>query len=134
MTAHHQFFSPHSDDLAAQLWGASQWGRDSEVLDLLARGAPTDSDYYTRVRSGGTPLIAACYNNRPLTAEHLLKWGAKVEARDERNYTALHYACALNAPDCVRLLLAHNSPTGEPGCVCSYVHRLAAMLGDCQLV
>ena len=64
----------------------------------------------------------ACDFNYPLTAEHLLKWGAALDARDEGNNTALHYACANNAADCVRLLLAHNSPTGEPGCVCSCVH------------
>ena len=66
--------------------------------------------------------MVACYYNYPLTAEHLLKWGAALDARDESNSTALHYACDNNAADCVRLLLAHNSPTGEPGCVCSCAH------------
>ena len=66
--------------------------------------------------------MRACWYNHPLTAEHLLKWGAALDARDEENWTALHYACVNNAADCVRLLLAHNSPTGEPGCVCSCVH------------
>ena len=122
LTAHHQFFSPHSDYLAEQLYWASVSGQDSHVLDLLTRGAPTDSDWYTRERSGLTPLMEACESNHPLTAEHLLKWGAAVDARDKNNNTALHYAYVNNAADCVRLLLAHNSPTGEPGCVCSCVH------------
>ena len=92
------------------------YGQDSDVLDLLTRGAPTDnSDWYTRVLSGQTPLMVACRFNDPLTAEHLLKWGAALDARDVNNNTALHYACDGNAADCVRLLLAHNSPTGEPG-------------------
>ena len=60
--------------------------------------------------------------NHPLTAEHLLNWGAVLDARDEVNWTALHWACANNAAVCVRLLLAHNSLTREPGCVCSCVH------------
>ena len=117
MTAHNQFFFPHSDDLARQLYYASADGQGSRVLDLLTRGAPTDGDWYTRVVNGQTPLMRACVNNHPHTAEHLLKWGAAVDARNEYNYTALHYACANNAADCVRLLLAHNSLTGEPGCV-----------------
>ena len=66
--------------------------------------------------------MMSCAYNHPLTAEHLLKWGAALDARDVSNRTALHWACARNAVDCVRLLLAHNSPTGEPGCVCSCVH------------
>ena len=122
LTAHHQFFSPHSDDLAYQLYNASIAGQDSRVLDLLTRGAPTDSDWYTRERSGLTPLMQACARNHLLTAEHLLKWGAAQDTRNENNNTALNFACACNATDCVRLLLAHNSPTGEPGCVCSCVH------------
>ena len=122
LTAHHQFFSPHSDHLAEQLYIASMQGQDSRVLDLLTSGVPTDGDWYTRKRSGRTPLMMACYHNHLLTAEHLLKWGAALDARNEDNWTALHYACVNYYADCVRLLLAHNSPTGEPGCVCSCVH------------
>ena len=77
--------------------------------------------------------MQACLYNQPLTAEHLLKWGAVVDKRGDGNNTALHWACWDNYMDCVRVLMDHNSPTGEPGCVCSCVHSLAAMLGDCQL-
>ena len=66
--------------------------------------------------------MGACANNHLLTAEHLLKWGAALDVRNVNNWTALHCACDKNAADCVRLLLAHNSPTGEPGCVCSCAH------------
>ena len=79
--------------------------------------------------------MQACRSNQPLTAEHLLKWGAVVDKRSVvDNRTALHFACYNNYMDCVRVLMAHNSPTGEPGCVCSCAHSLAAMLGDCELV
>ena len=97
------------------------------MLALLARGADPDYDEYTA-------LMAACVYNQPLTAEHLLKWGAALDKSDDDNRTALHDACINNSMDCVRVLMDHNSPTGEPGCVCSCVHSLAAMLGDCQLV
>ena len=89
------------------------------MLDLLARGADPNNDYYNREHSGLTPLMRACQFNQPLTAEHLLKWGAVVDKRNESNNTALHYACYHNCMGCVRVLMAHNSPTGEPGCVCS---------------
>ncbi len=39
--------SPHSDDLAKQLYQASLCGRDEEVLKLLQRGVRPNSDYYT---------------------------------------------------------------------------------------
>ena len=58
--------------------------------------------------------MRACYYNHPLTAEQLLKWGARVELRDGYNWTALHDACDGNSMPCVRLLMSHNSPTGEP--------------------
>ena len=58
--------------------------------------------------------MRACYSNQPLTAEQLLKWGARVELRDGNNWTALHYACAGKSMPCVKLLMSHNSPTGEP--------------------
>ena len=62
-------------------------------------------------------MMQACINKHPLTAEHLLKWGARTDTRNVFNKTALHYVCDSNAADSVKLLLAHNSPTGEPGCV-----------------
>ncbi len=53
--------SPHSDNLAKQLYWASSDGRDQEVLELLQRGAPpNNSDYYTREQYGYTPLHRAC--------------------------------------------------------------------------
>ena len=63
---------------------------------------------------GSTPLMVACGYNYPLTAEQLLKWGARVELRGEDNLTALHWACNDNSMPCVRVLMSHNSPTGEP--------------------
>ena len=87
------------------------------MLALLARGTDPNKLYY-----GSTPLIEACMYKQPLTAEHLLKWGAVVDKRDEYNSTALHLACYHNSMDCVQVLMDHNSPTGEPGCVCVAVY------------
>ena len=122
LTTHYQFFSPHSDNLAEQLYNASISSDSDTVLGLLRRGADPNSDWYERENSGYTPLMVACYYNRPLIARHLVQWGARTDTRTvDTNRTALHYACREKSIECVRVLLAHHSPTGEPGCVCSCV-------------
>ena len=65
--------------------------------------------------------MKACRQNRPLTAELLLKWGARIEVGDEDNWTALHWACQVKRMDFVQLLMFHNSPTGDAGHVCIVV-------------
>ncbi len=109
--------SPHSDNLAKQLYWASRDGRDQEVLELLQRGAPpNNSDYYTREQRGDTPLHRACANNHLRSAELLIKFGAIVAATDNNGWTPLHWACLYNSKDTAKLLLEHHCPTGEPGC------------------
>ncbi len=111
--------SPHSDNLAKQLYWASRDGRDQEVLKLLQRGAPlNNSDYYTREQRGETPLHRACYYNYLHSAELLIKFGAIVAATNSSGWTPLHSACFYNSDpeDTAKLLLEHHCPTGEPGC------------------
>ncbi len=109
--------SPHSDDLAEQLYLASSYGRDQEVLELLQRGVPpNNSDYYTREQGGATPLHHACDNNHLRSAELLIKFGAIVAATTNSGWTPLHWACAKNRKATAHLLLEHQCPTGEPGC------------------
>ncbi len=109
--------SPHSDDLAEKLYQASDDGRDQEVLELLQRGVPpNNSDYYTRVHYGCTPLHRACANNHLRSAELLIKFGAILAATDKDGWTPLHWACLHNRKATAKLLLEHHCPTGEPGC------------------
>ncbi len=108
--------SPHSDDLAEQLYLASRDGRDQEVLELLQRGVPPNSDYYTREHHGYTPLHIACAYNYLRSAELLIKFGAIVAATHNYGRTPLHYACFHNSEATAQLLLEHHCPTGEPGC------------------
>ncbi len=108
--------SPHSYNLAKQLWWASRDGRDQEVLELLQGGAPpNNSDYYTE-QHGYTPLHMACANNCLRSAELLIKFGAIVTAADNYGWTPLHWACTYNNEDTATLLLEHHCPAGEPGC------------------
>ncbi len=109
--------SPHSDDLAKQLYRASGDGRDQEVLELLQRGVPpNNSDYYTREHRGYTPLHMACYYNHLRSAELLIKFGAILAATNNAGWTPLHWACFNNSEATAQLLLEHHCPTGEPGC------------------
>ena len=108
--------SPHSDNLAKQLYQASRDGRDQEVLELLQRGAPPNSDYYTREQHGCTPLHRACVHNYLRCAELLIKFGAIVAAAGNDGWTSLHSACLFNSKATARLLLEHHCLTGEPGC------------------
>ncbi len=108
--------SPHSDDLAEQLYWASPHGRDQEVFELLQRGVLPNSDYYTREHRGNTPLHTACANNHLRSSELLIKFGAIVAATDNDGWTPLHCACGKNKKATAQLLLEHHCPTGEPGC------------------
>ncbi len=109
--------SPHSDNLAKQLYQASIDGRDQEVLELLQRGVPPgNSDYYTRERGGYTALHMTCTYNHLRSTELLIKFGAIVAATTNVGWTPLHSACAYNRKDIAKLLLEHHHPTGESGC------------------
>ena len=108
--------SPHSDYLARQLWWASRGGRDQEVLELLQRGVPPNSDYYTREKDGYTPLHRACACNHLHIAELLIKFGAIVAATTNYGWTPLHCACLYNSKATAKLLLEHHCRTGEPEC------------------
>ncbi len=105
--------SPHSDNLAHELYWASWNGRDQEVLELLQRGAPPNSDYYNREHGRRTPLHK---NNNLRSAVLLIKFGAIVAATDNTGETPLHWACFTNSEATAKLLLEHHCPIGEPGC------------------
>ncbi len=108
--------SPHSDNLAKQLFYASGSGRDRDVLELLQRGAPPNSDYYTREHNGYTPLHWACIYNNLRSAELLIKFRVTVAATDNNGRTPLHMACVYDSKAIAKLLLEHHCPKGEPGC------------------
>ena len=114
ITVVHSYITVCSDHLAEQLWVASWKGQDIDVLRLLQRGAPPQSDYYQRERGGQSPLWVACSRNHPPSADYLLKWGASVTITTPRGSTPLH--ASYGSMDCVRLLLDHHSPTGKPNC------------------
>jgi len=80
------------------------------ILDLLlANGAQVDTDFKT-------PLQEAAQQGRVEATKLLLKYGAKVDAVDERSNTPLHLACSLHFGSSVnqqarivRFLAAHGA-------------------------
>ncbi len=109
--------SSYSDDLAKQLWLASHDGHDQKVLELLQRGVPPNSGYYTTKHGGVTPLHTACSDNHLGSAELIIKFGAIVAATDMDGWTPLHYTCLNNSETTAKLLLEHRCPTREPGLI-----------------
>lgn len=88
------------------------------MLELLERGAPpNNSNYYTTVQRGRTPLHEACFFNHPRSAKLLIKYGAIVAATDNYNITPLHDACNNKDRSSAQLLLEHGCPKGEPVCL-----------------
>ncbi len=111
---HSSYLPIYSDYLAKELYQASWVGHDQKVLKLLQRGAPPNSDYYTRKCRGLTPLHRACYKNHHRSAKLLIKYGAIVAATEYDDETPLHWACTHNSKACAQMLLEHNCPIGEP--------------------
>ncbi|XP_064387634.1 uncharacterized protein LOC135335894 isoform X2 [Halichondria panicea] len=100
------------DNLARQLYWASRYGGDQDVLELLQRGVPpNNSEYYTKLKDGCTPLHEACAHSHLCSAELLIKFGAIVAAKDNDGWTPLHWACFNNSKDTAKLLLQHHCPT-----------------------
>ncbi len=122
--------SPHSDNLAEQLYVATLYARGQKVLELLQRGAPPNSNYYTIEHGGRTPLHSAYTHNRLRSAELLIKFGAIVTATDNDGWTPLHWACLFNSKAIAKLLLEHHCPTGEPACALSRCVSVAAIVAS----
>lgn len=60
---------------------------------------------------GSFPLMAAAEKNNPIAVRMLLDMGAKINAVDEKNYTALHKAVALGKYAAAEALLTANANT-----------------------
>ena len=110
--------SPHSDDLAYQLWDAC--GHHCNITDArryLDEGVDPNHSFYSRVVNGYTPLHHACRCNKPEAVKLLVERGADVEAiyRDT-GHTPLHAACMDGALECVQPLLDHHCDPGECEC------------------
>ncbi len=85
------------------VFGAIQhWRGSPEVLQLLIQ---YKADLEVRNSRGETPLIAAARDRREQLAEELLNHKVQINAVDDREYSALHWAAATGRIGMVDLLL-----------------------------
>ena len=106
--------SPHSDDLAGQLYLACGLNNITDIQRCLDAGVDPDHSWYSREFNGTTPLHWACFYNKPEAVKLLVERGADVEAiHGNGGHTPLHYACSEGSVECVQLLLDHHCDPGE---------------------
>jgi len=109
-------FEPGCDTKATLLHRAAWWGRKKTAEDLIRLGA----DLEAVDSAGGTPLHAAMQSGSTRywdvihgphvdVAELLLKHGAKINAKNNGNLTALHGAASYGDIAAMDLLLAHGA-------------------------
>lgn len=107
---------PYCDDKATLLHRAAWWGNEEAVQNLITLGA----DLNAADRMGGTSLHAALQNGctRYWDVIHgphvkivkvLLQHGARVNATNNHNITALHGAARYGHIEAMELLLAHGA-------------------------
>ena len=107
--------SPHSDDLAEQLYYAC--GHLYNITNIrwcLDEGVDPNHSWYSRKFNGYTPLHCACSWNNPEAVKLLVERGADIEAIDRRTgHTPLHDASRRGHLECVQPLLDHHADPGE---------------------
>ena len=69
-------------------------GRYNSLMDLLKQGMPIDA---REPGSGDTMLMCAVLSGKTMLVKTLLRRGAKINARNNKGWTALH--CAVGAED-----------------------------------
>ena len=104
--------SPHSDGDARDLYLACFHNNLDKVLQLLQKGVDPNHSCYNRVKYGRTPLHWTCrYNNHRLV-QHLIQWGAGLDAVTRSGATPLHEACSHGSLQSARLMLLEGCSTG----------------------
>lgn len=93
------------------LQGASFYGDDQTILTLIEAGA--DVNYSGPL--GRTALMAAATRSRVAVIEALIGAGARIHAKDNDEYTALHHALFFADEDTVRTLLRLGADANDPG-------------------
>jgi len=84
------------------LWAVDNECRKENIARyLIDRGANVNA----QDKDGCTPLMFACQENQPGTAELLVNKGAKLDLQDKEGGTALMFACRNDQPGIAQLLI-----------------------------
>jgi hypothetical protein len=117
------------------------WGRDTDELSSLIEAAQgviagirAVQDAQSSLPNGATRLMAAAQNGDLLSIEHLIDYGANIEARDGEGYTALMYAANAGRDEAVRVLLEHGADANAADRQSSTPLMFAAQGGHTQMV
>jgi len=95
----HHCYSPKSFEALVRK------GSIEDICTCLDQNIPVDF----RFADGSTPLIVAAETGRVNVAEFLVDSGANLNARNDHNYTALHWAAFYGHKHIVNLLLTHGA-------------------------
>jgi ankyrin repeat protein len=142
-----------ADSLHSKLRDATKAGREEEVADLLARGAPIDADISEATAGGtgtaiykllksagwdinapidylGDPLLMELFDNKPDRVQWLLENGADPNRNEQAAMgNALEVAAVRTSPAMAQLLLDHGAQLDGPGPLLS-----AARMGRLDMI
>ena len=94
---------------ASKLMEAIELGEEEHVRSMLEQLSPTSIEALLKSHvNGKNALHWAVLHNHCNIANIIVDHGAKVNAKDEEGYTALHYAVQ-GREECTRVLLAHHA-------------------------
>jgi hypothetical protein len=118
----------------------SYWGREiDETMPLTeaAQGVVTAirmvQDAQSTLPNGATRLMAAAQQGDIASIEHLIDYGARLEAQDAKGYTPLMYAANGGRDAAVRLLLEHGADSNAKDRQSSTPLMFAAQGGHAQM-
>ena len=108
------FSPPHSDRDAGELYVAGVLNNLDIALRLLQKGVDPNHSFYNRERNGFTPLHEACWYNNHQLVQHLIQWGAGLDAVSIGRWgdTPLHQACSRGSLQSARLMLLEGCSAG----------------------
>jgi hypothetical protein len=120
---------------------SSFWGRDTRVAMPIIEAAQTVvtgirmvQDAQSALPNGVTRLMAAAQQGDIVSIEHLIDYGARLEAQDAEGYTALMYAANAGRDEALRQLMEYGADFNAKDRQSSTPLMFAAQGGHAQMV
>jgi hypothetical protein len=120
---------------------SSFWGRETrevmpiiEAAQVVVAGIRMVQDAQSALPNGVTRLMAAAQQGDIASIEHLIDYGARLEAQDAEGYTALMYAANAGSNEAVRQLVERGADSNAKDRQSSTPLMFAAQRGHAQMV